>query len=295
MSSAALHAALTPERGGAAVVVGEHGQHLGRAVARPLLEEGADLEVPARAHGLGQHPVGHVADQHVLEAELALALHVALAGRHEDVLLLQRGERAAKVLALGVGERGERALREGPADHRSLLHEPALERPQRVEPRGQHALHGVRQRGSLAALLGDPARHLLGEQRVAARALGHGHRALEAGRQQRVHQRARLRGAERLEHELGGRAAPAAPARPPVEQLVAGEADEHERRAYPLREVLDRLEHAVVRPVDVLECDHERAAPGDRLDARAERREEQLAGALRVLLARHELRRHLDA
>ena len=88
---------------------------------------------------------------------------------------------------------------------------------------------------------------------------------------------------ERLEQQLRGGPAPAAPARPPVEQLVAREADQHQRRPHPLREVLDRVEHAVVGPVDVLERDHQRPPRGDRLDARAKRREERFAQALGIL------------
>ena len=216
----ALHAALTPERGGAAVVVGEHGQHLGRAIARSLLEEGADLEVPARAHGLGQHAVGHVADQHVLEAELTLPLHVALAGRHEDLLLLQRGERAAKVLALGVGERGSApsgkvlpttaacctSRRSNSRSESSRAASTPCTVSGRADPRRPPRRSGApfprRTAGCRPSARPRPsrARSRPAAARPPARA---------------------LRGAEQLEHELGGRAAPAA-ARPPVEQLVAG-------------------------------------------------------------------------
>jgi hypothetical protein len=82
-------AALAAERGRPAVVLGEQRDHLVAPVARALLDERADLEVLPRAHGLGEHPVGHVADQHVLEGHLALAHERPLHGRPEDVLLLK--------------------------------------------------------------------------------------------------------------------------------------------------------------------------------------------------------------
>ena len=83
-------AALAAERRRAPVVLGEQRHHLVGAVAGALLDEGAHLEVLPRADRLGEHPVGHVADQHVLEGELPLAAQRPLDGGDEDVLLLQR-------------------------------------------------------------------------------------------------------------------------------------------------------------------------------------------------------------
>ena len=283
-------AALAAEGGGASVVLGEQRHHLVRPPLVPLLEERAHLEVLPRADGLGQHPVRHVADQHVLERELALGVGL------EDVLLAQRPERLPEVAPLRLGDGGERVLPERAPDDGRLLHEPPLERLERVEPGGQHGLHGVGQLGGVAAaLLGDAAGHLLGEERIAAGALGHGGDHVLALGQQGAEQLAGVRLGERVEQQLGGRAASAAPAGPPVEQLVAGEADQHQRRAHPLGEVLDGVEHAVVGPVDVLEHEHQRPAPGDRLDPRAQRREEGLAQALRVGLGRHELGGHVES
>ena len=192
-------------------------------------------------------------------------------------------------------QRHQRALPERAPDDRRLLHQASLERVERVESRGEHALHRVRQLRGVAALLRDPARHLLRKQGVAAGALHHrGHERAAAGQQGR-HERLGVGRAERVEHQLGGRAAPAAPARTPVEQLVAGEADDHERGADPLRQVLDRVEHAVVRPVDVLEGEHQRLLAGPRLDAGAQRGEERVAHALGVVALGHQLGRHLEA
>ena len=98
---------LASQRRGAAVVLGEQRHHLVAAVAGALLEEGADLVVLSRAHRLGQHPVGHVADQHVLEGQLALAGQPALGAGGEDVLVLEREQHRRQVAALGLGQGGE--------------------------------------------------------------------------------------------------------------------------------------------------------------------------------------------
>ena len=99
---AVRQAALAAECGSASVVLGEQRHHLVRAVPVALLEEGAHLVVLPRAHGLGQHAVGHVADQHVLEGSSSSP---ALGVWREDVLLPQRHERLAEVAPLRLGQR----------------------------------------------------------------------------------------------------------------------------------------------------------------------------------------------
>ena len=135
-------------------------------------DELADLGVLAGAHRLRQRRVGDVADQHVLERVLALAGQAAAGGRHDEVLAAQRLERRPQVEAR-LARVADGALPEGLADHRGRLQDPALGARQRVEPRREHRVHGLGQRlGVAGALLDDPVDHLLGEQRVAARALG---------------------------------------------------------------------------------------------------------------------------
>ena len=53
---------------------------------------------------------------------------------------------------------------------------------------------------------------------------------------------------ERLELDRGRAHAPSTPARPRVEQLGACEADDEERRAHPVGEVLDQVEERLPRP-----------------------------------------------
>ena len=135
------------------------------------------------------------------------------------------------------------------------------------------------------ALLGEPVDHLLGEQRVAAGALGHLGRELVAAPPSRRAARATSSrvslGGERLERDRGRVAAPAAPAGPPLEQLVAGQADQQQRPADPPRQVLDQVEHALVGPVDVLEREHQRrrARPIASISARTARRAPRASAA----------------
>jgi hypothetical protein len=277
------------------VVLGKQVCDLVSAVAGTLLEEVADLEVLPAADRLRQHPVGDVADQHVLERHLVLfAEAVCAAGqRHQDVLLVQRRKHLGQVGARLLRDRGERALPERLADDRRLLHDLALDRVERVQARGQQRVDGVGQRpGRLGALLTQAADHLLGEERVTAGALGdeldHGRDVGALGHQRRD-QLAGLVGRQRLEEDRRRGTAAAAPVRPALEQLVTRQAQDQERRAHPARQVLDQVEHSVVGPMDVFEDEHGRPLPGTRLDAEADRREERLAQPLGVL--RLELRR----
>ena len=282
------HARLLRQGGGAAVVLGEHGDDLVGPVARAGLDEAPHLEVLRAPHRLGQHPVRDVANQDVLEGVLRLAGELCAAARGDDeVLLLERHERVVQVEPRFARDAGHRSLPEGAPDHRRLLNELALVRLEGVEARGEQRLDGARQLRRLdRALLGEHARHLLGEERVAAGAGGHSLRrllGLRVARQEAGHELARLVGAQRVEEDRRRAAAPAAPRGPVLEQLVAGEAQEQQRAADPLRQVLDQVEHAVVGPVDVLEREDERLLARAGLHRRAHGREERLAQLLRVL------------
>ncbi len=264
---ARLDAALGAQGGGAAVVLGQQRHHLVGAVAGALLDEAPDLEVLAAAHRLGEHPVGHVADQHVLEGQLALARQARLRAR-------ARG-------CPSPGGPTAPSPRSRPSSSASGASEPSQNvRPttaacctsrrsnglERVEARGQHRLHGVGQLGDRRRPPPRPGaapspRRTAGCRRSARPPAARARRRAVVAEQRR-HQLARVVGRERVEEELGGVAPPAAPARAPLEQLVARQAEQHQRRAHPLREVLDRVEHAVVGPVDVLEGQHQRPPLG---------------------------------
>ena len=94
-----------------------------------------------------------------------------------------------------------------------------------------------------------------------------------------------LRG-ERLEaHE-------AAPARPPVEQLRPGHADEQDRRAgRDERDMLDQVEQCLLGPLDVVEDEHERPLARGRLDELAERPRELVGRGGAVVVEQRAQRR----
>ena len=120
--------------------------------------------------------------------------------------------------------------------------------------------------------------------RVQRDALGAGDDRLDRGlrqaRREPGEQVAHRRLVERLEVEREERALARAPAGPPLEQLRAGERDDQDRDvAAPLQQVLDEVERARVRPVQVLEQQRDgRPSPASRSKNVAPGRE-QLGGA----------------
>ena len=87
-------------------------------------------------------------------------------------------------------------------------------------------------------------------------------------------QERRLLVGERLERERGRVELAAAPAGPPLEELRPRRAD-HEQRdvGHPVDQLVDEVEQALVRPVQVLEDEHERALLGKGLEEAAPGRE----------------------
>ena len=173
-----------------------------------------------------------------------------------------------------------RAAGELQADHRGRLHDPALGRPQAVEAGTQQGRDVPRDRDGLGGAGEDPAprlltqepvvdqhgEHLLDEQRVA---FGEAEDALlERLGQARLaeevpHHQAALLSGELPELDLGGRRSPRREARPVLVELVAGRTDKEERHAERgVEDVLDEVEEGCLRPVDVVEDDHERPTAG---------------------------------
>ena len=88
------------------------------------------------------------------------------------------------------------------------------------------------------------------------------------------------------------RDAAAAPARVHVEQLGPREAEDQQRRlAHPAGEVLDQLEQRLLRPVDVLEHEHERLRVGELLRPLARGPRDLLLAALALDRLEHARRR----
>ena len=212
-------------------------------------------------------------------------MQAAARGRDDQVLVRKRAQKRLRVGALGDGVLPERL----PDDRRLLKQGSAPSRIERVEAGGEHGVDRLGQ-GCLAgdALLEDAVHHLLGEERVAARALGHlgDQRVLDLLRalgQQGLDELARAGRLQRLERDRRRVASTATPAGPAVKQLVASEADQKDRAPHPPRQVLDQVEHSLVRPVDVLDREDDGPLAARRLDERANRREEPGADLLRVV------------
>ena len=124
--------------------------------------------------------------------------------------------------------------------------------------RGRHAELG------LAALLAEHREHLLDEERVALGRSGDpvAHAFPERRLPEQVaHQRVALRVGQRLEQQ------PGRPLRAILEQLGPRERDEQQRRlAGGFEGVFDEIEEGRLRPVAVVEDDHERALAAERLE-----------------------------
>ena len=236
----------------------------------------------------------------MLEGVFALAGESAGRAGDEQVLLLEVCEGLAEVEALLGRGGGQCALPEGLPDDGGGLQQTALEPVEGVEPGREQGLNGPGESLRLGGLLlQQTIDHLLGEQGVASGALGDlgddVGRAVVGPRHQRGDQLSRLVLGQWLERDRRGVPPAAAPAGAPLEQLIAGQADEQQRRPDPAGEVVDQVEHSLVGPVDVVDREDEGAPAGDRLDRGAGGGEECLAHALGVRLRLLELLGRLEA
>ena len=164
----------------------------------------------------------------------------------------------------------ERSAPEHLPDHCGVLQERLLLIGEPVQPGGDDALERLRERvaprsSRARAELGE----LLGVERVSARSLEERllrlrgeHRSLEQLREEPRRLLVRERG-ERDRRRVQLAAAPAGPA---FEQLrPSGRDDEQRDVPHPVDELVDEVEQALVRPLQVLEDHDERALLGERL------------------------------
>ena len=251
-----------PQAGGGGVVVCERLP----AHHRVALERARERQMQPRPLGAGDALVGDVADQGVLEDLGAARLGV------DQPALGQAAQGAAEVGA--ARERRQLGLREAAADHRGPLQHLLGVGREQVDPGRDHALHRL---GHAVAALARHRQDLLQEERVAA---GQGDLAVLLAAERGREPAHVLAGERRERHRrLVAHARP--PARMLHQELVAGEADHHERHArVGADDRRHELEQGRLRPVGVL--DHEQG----RLALR--HREQQLppgvAAALRVAL-----------
>src|SRR5437016_13562086 len=106
-------------------------------------------------------PVRNVSNERMLERELRLAVDRATSRALYQLLL---SERVQLLLC-----RPERSEPKHFADHRSVLDQRLLVRRQRIEPRRDDALDGLRQRQLFCrSTFGEHAHELLGVERISA-------------------------------------------------------------------------------------------------------------------------------
>ncbi len=123
------------------------GEHLG-AILCPLVPERLDplgrAEVEVGAAGPGNLPVGDVADEHMPDGILRFARHRGAAVAAHELLALERVQLLLRVPGRDPGDRSDRAQPEHLPDNRGSLEQRFLVRLERVEPRGNDALHRLR-------------------------------------------------------------------------------------------------------------------------------------------------------
>ena len=234
--------------------------------------------------GPRQQFVGDLANQHVLEAELLLALDDRGRVAHDQVALLECAEQRREAVPV-VHHPLERAAPKSLAGDRGVEHQRPLPRGKGVEPCSDDSANRRRQRVGRGAGLAHRGRELLDEQRVALGRAGQAPGLLAPELSEPHHRE--LPGFFRAERSQGQRRVSgqaSAPRGPSVEQLRPGLGEKHDRQvAQPRRQQLDQVEQAAVRPVDVFEHERDRLVLRHGLDEDAHREEELLAVVDRAL------------
>ena len=159
-------------------------------------------------------------------------------------------------------ERGQGIHREVGSNHGGGSQQVALGRPQPVEARGEECLQGSRgdHRASscnaatiCSANSGLPRAVSTTRARVSA---------ASAPPADPIGDQLDLGRAERLQEQRVDVAPPRSPRGARLEELGSGQAEEEDRSAYRVCEVLDQVEERGFCPVHVFEDDHERLPPG---------------------------------
>ena len=224
---------------------------------------------------LQQAPVGRVADQYVMEAQNRLAEKPPGVGL-DQLAAPQRFETSVEVADLARQELRQRSAREVPADHRGPLEDRAILGAQPLDARGEQRVDGGRHldigerdvRGPAVAfaleraVMNEHPDELTDEERVAL--AGGQHAPCERGgeRFRADHvcgQPRRGGGVEPGEcHHVADEAAGGCKRRARIAQLgPRGREHEQLHVAAPLHEVLDQIEQQRLRPLDVVDRQHD--------------------------------------
>ena len=245
------------------------------ALAEGRLEPAAVVVMHPQTLGLGDRRVRDLAEQRVLEAMDAPLARGALVGLDDEVA---PGGLSQQVEArCGAGNGSERRRREEPADDRCSVKQPLHLRRHAIEPRRDESLQGRRDLDGADLAQRDPAavppldatglderaQELFDVQRIALRTrddIGTDLFGQGVDREQLADEKPGIVRAERRERDGDGVSGGRAERRPDLAEVRTREAHDEQWRARPFGEMLDELDERRLRPVQVLEHEHERRA-----------------------------------
>ena len=283
--------------GGLVGVVEVGGDDLGDL--RPLVREGGTqmlgrAQVPSLALGSREHVVGDRADEGLGEGVLA-ALGRQLVGPYrEDFFADERGQDLLDPGRVHLRHRLDGRAREGLSEHGALLHDSPLTGREGVESGGDERRQAGRdlQRAQLAdevqgtvgafgehALVDEAADRLDGVEGDALRPLDD---APTGGVGQVGHEPVQHLADDLVAERIEGQRAEAAAAQHEAAPVGAVRPCEHEEEdgviAGPLEEVVEEVDHAGVRPLQILHDHDDGQVLGEALEEEAPAGEELLAG-----------------
>ena len=233
--------------------------------------------------------VGDVAEQYVLEGVLRVACDSRSSLAGDEVLSLQSAQPPLRFGGVDACGGGDAAKPEDFAVHRCLLKQLLLGAGQRVDSRGDDALHRFRELSGRSPLRQHP-HVLLREKRVPARSLQQCSlliRELKRLLHERSDQPRRVLFSEWLQRDRGRVRLAATPRRSPLQQLGPRGSDDKQRHtAEPVDEVVEKVQQTIIGPVQILEHEHRRPSVGDRFEKATPRRRRGLGtGAPRTVAA----------
>ena len=245
-----------------------------------------------------EHLVGDRPQQRLRERVLTAIGREGIGADREHLLADEAFEQRAQSLLRQVCERRRRRARETAAEHRHRPDQVALLRLEGVEPRRQQRAQACRDvevaelAGELEAIARLDQHAAVGQRpdgldRVQRDALGLGDDPRPRLRGQSSHEPVEqltdgLVG-ERLEVDHGRAAAAAGPSVPELGKLRPREGEDEDRvLGRPLEQVVDEVEQALARPLQVLEDHHHRVVLGESLEEHPPAREELLASEARL-------------
>ena len=240
-----------------AVVLADQARQLGLRIVRDPFQPGSDRGVRPRPMRVRHRAVRRVAKEGVLEAQLDLAGQARRRAGEDQAPLVEAAQRVADVG--GPEGQPDRSFPEDASHHRGLLQHAPLGEWQGLDPRDEHRLDRVRDRGT--AGLGEVADRLLQEVGVPLGSRDHRRAHLvrqRAGGHHRIHQARGIAGVQRRNLDRRETLVRHEP-RLTTQERRAGGRDEQELAIELRRDRGQRRDQRGSRPVEILD-DEDRAA-----------------------------------